>query len=592
MKKNHITTYPIPFPFPFPFLSNAIKEDISITTNPYYDLSNEQIVNQAINLHLKGDVQEAVKYYLFAIKKGITDPIVFSNYGIILIKLGKLKEAEILIRKAIKIKPDYAEAHTNLGSILKSFGNLEEAVVHQRKAIELKPDFAQAYSNLGNILKDLGNLEEAEIVLKKAIELNPDFPEAHSNLGDVLNNLGNLEEAEIVLRKAIELKPDFPDAYLNLGNTLKDFGDLKRAKDLMQKSIELNPYYAEAYSNLGIILKDLGNLKEAEHILKKAIELKPDLGEAYFNLSYIELLNGDYQAGLVNYEFRLIKNKPVIPHGSTNIKRNEGEKLKEGEKLLVISEQAAGDVIFYMRYLLPLKQQGIDVSFCAPKKLHSLIKDSGIHPNPLGPEECNLVTEGEWIPLLSLLKYFDVSPDNPVINTPYLTSTPSLKDKWRTILSNEKKPIIGINWQGRKIIEKSYQGRSIPLEKFSRLLEKNDISFLSLQKGYGSEQMEQCSFKDHFVSCQKQIDEIWDYSETAAIIENCDLIITNDCSIGPLAAGIGKDVWLLLKNPPFWTWGLTGERTFWYPSMRLFRQNELYNWDEIMDRVSNKLLQV
>ena len=127
------------------------------------------------------------------------------------------------------------------------------------------------------------------------------------------------------------------------------------------------------------------------------------------------------------------------------------------------------------------------------------------------------------------------------------------------------------------------------MEEFSKLLEKNDISFLSLQKGYGSKQLEECSFQKNFVSCQEQIDEILDYSETAAIIENCDLIITNDCSLGPLAAGMGKKVWLLLRDIPFWYWGLKGESTFWYPSMRLFRQKERDNWQEVLERVSSTI---
>ena len=101
--------------------------------------------------------------------------------------------------------------------------------------------------------------------------------------------------------------------------------------------------------------------------------------------------------------------------------------------------------------------------------------------------------------------------------------------------------------------------------------------------------METCNFKDNFVSSQDQIDKIWDYSETAAIIESCDLIITNDCSLGPLAAGMGKEVWLLLRDIPFWYWGLSGESTFWYPTMRLFRQKEFANWDKVMEIVSLEL---
>ena len=136
--------------------------------------------------------------------------------------------------------------------------------------------------------------------------------------------------------------------------------------------------------------------------------------------------------------------------------------------------------------------------------------------------------------------------------------------------------------------KKTYKGRSIPLENFSRIM-KNDMSFLSLQKGYGSEQLENCSFKNKFVRCQPQINSTWDFLENAAIIENCDLIITCDTSIAHLAGGMGKKVWLLLKNVPFWTWGLEKENTIWYPSMTLFRQKEKHNWKELMQRVSDTL---
>ena len=140
-----------------------------------------------------------------------------------------------------------------------------------------------------------------------------------------------------------------------------------------------------------------------------------------------------------------------------------------------------------------------------------------------------------------------------------------------------------------KKTEETYQGRSISLAKFSILALNNDISMISLQKGFGSEQLDDCSFQDKFVESQPQINSVWDFLENAAIIENCDLIITCDTSIAHLAGGMGKKVWLLLRDIPFWTWGLKEEKTFWYPSMKLFRQKERHNWDEVMERVSNAL---
>ena len=539
--------------FPVPFDLGVIKENTTINTNKQ---SKEKIINQAFKFHSQGNILEAAKYYQLFINQGFKDYRVFSNYGAILKDLKKLKEAELFTCKAIKINPNHENSHLNLGSILKDLGKPKEAELSTRKAIEINPNFTEAHLNLGTILRDLGKLKDAELSTRKAIKLNPDNAIGYSNLANILRSLGDLEKAEIHARKAIELKADF----------------------------------AEAYSNLGNILKELGKLHEAELYYRKAIKLHPSSSEAYFNLSLLELLKGDYKNGFRNYEFRFKKKNPIFIHGDTKLKRIECENLKKGEKLLVISEQGLGDTLLYMRYVLHLKKKGIDVSFSCQKKLHSLIKSSGIDSNPLTPEQTNQITKGKWIPLMSLPNYLKITPENPIISEPYIHSTEELNQKWKNILFREKRPIIGINWQGNQKTERDiYPERSLPLEVFSILANQNEVTLLSLQKGFGSEQLEKCSFKNKFVECQAQIDVTWDFLENAAIIENCDLIITCDTSIAHLAGGMGKDVWLLLKNIPFWTWGLEKTKTFWYPSMKLFRQKERQNWQEVMERVSSKI---
>ncbi len=471
-----------------------------------------------------------------------------------------------------------------------SQGNISEAAKYYQQFINQGFKDHRVFSNYGVILKNLGKLPEAELATHKAIELKPDFAEAHLNLGIILKDLDKLKEAELATRKAIELKSDLAEAHNNLGIILKDLDKLEEAELATHKAIELKPNFAEAHNNLGIIFRELGKLKEAELSHRKAIELKPGFAEAYTNVSYIELLKGNYSAGLENYEFRFKTRKPAIAHSKTSLKRIDPNGLKKREKLLVVSEQGIGDTLQYMRYIPYLRNQGFDISFCALEKLHTLIKSSVIDANPLTPEQANQVLEGKWIPLLSLPRHLKINPQNPIISAPYIFSTEELKKKWKNILSEEKRPIIGINWQGNLDMEKSiYKGRSIPLEVLSILADHNEITILSLQKGFGSEQLNHCSFKNKFVECQPQIDSTWDFVETAAIIENCDLIITCDTSIAHLAGGMGKKVWLLLKNIPFWTWGLKEESTFWYPSIRLFRQQERHNWQDVMERLSNEL---
>ena len=259
--------------------------------NKNIKLSKEQIINQAIKLHLKGNIREATKYYQQIIKVGWNDPRVFANYGIILRNSGNLKEAETSFRKAIKINPSLANAHSNLGNLLRDLGNLKEAEIYQRKAIKINPSLANAHSNLGNLLRDLGNLKEAEIYQRKAIKINPSLANAHSNLGNLLRDLGNLKEAEISIRKAIELKPNFAEAHSNLGNIFISLGKLKEAEISIRKAIELNPNLFEAHYNLGNIFIRLGKLKEAEFSYRKVIEIKPDYAKGYYSLSLLKNFN-------------------------------------------------------------------------------------------------------------------------------------------------------------------------------------------------------------------------------------------------------------------------------------------------------------
>ncbi len=273
--------------FSVPSILDESSTNIDISTNSFPKPSKEEIINQAIKFQLQGNISEAKRTYEYCLKQNFNDYRVFSNYGIILKDLGKFKEAEILQRKAIELKPDVPIAYSNLGTILKQIGKLDEAEIFTRKAIELKPDFCDAHLNLGDILRKFGRLKEAELSTCHAIELKPNFVMAHSNLAIILREQGKLIEAEKSICKAIELKPDSAESYLVLGNILRETGRLVEAEISTCKAIEINSNYAEAHSNLGNILREAGKLVEAEISTSKAIDLKPNCAEAYVNLGTI-----------------------------------------------------------------------------------------------------------------------------------------------------------------------------------------------------------------------------------------------------------------------------------------------------------------
>ncbi len=314
-RKNKFTDIKI-FPVPFPLRAN--QGNLTINTSTPKQLSKEHIINQAIKFQVQGNILKASKYYEYCLQQDFNDHRVFSNYGVVLEGLGKLKEAERSYRKAIEIKPDLPEAHANLGNILRDLGELQEAEVSTRKAIEINPNFANAHANLGNILRDLGELQEAEVSTRKAIEINPYFAYAHANLGNILRDLGELQEAEVSTRKAIEINPDFAHAHANLGNILRDLGELQEAEVSTRKAIEINPNFAEAYSNLGNILMELGKLQDAELSQRKAIEINPDLAIAHSNLGSILKDLGKFQEAKISYR-KAIEINPDLPEAHSNL---------------------------------------------------------------------------------------------------------------------------------------------------------------------------------------------------------------------------------------------------------------------------------
>jgi len=406
-----------------------------------------------------------------------------------------------------------------------------------------------------------------------------------------LINQGKLQEAEAIYRDLIAAGTKNHAVYGNLAAICGMQGRFDELTELLRKTLQLKPNCPEAHNNLGNALKEQGDLDAAIASYNTALQLKPNYPDAHNDLSMAELQAGDYKSGWQRYEYRFqCKKDKGILNANPCCERWNDKAIMQDTQLLLVSEQGLGDTLQFMRYATALRNQGISVSVCAQPKLHSLIKTSGIDPSPLTPQEANKVSEGQWIPLLSVPRHLGVSPENPIITEPYIKTTDEHNAKWAGILSAEQLPIVGINWQGNPKTEKTgLRGRSLALETFAPITGSSQISFLSLQKGFGSEQLDTCSFKDSFVSCQDQVNETWDFLETAAIIANCDLVITSDTSVAHLAGGMGKTTWLLLHKVPDWRWGLEGDTTFWYPSMRLFRQKQRGNWEEVMERVAEAL---
>lgn len=578
-------------------------------------------------LGIKNSWQELLDIMNFAIKLKPDAPNAHLYIGIAYQEQGETTKAITHYKNAIMLNPNNDEAHIKLASAYRAKGDTTAAITHLKTALELNSNNSDIHYCLGNILLEQGDIDNAIKSFYRALAVQPNLPGACNNLAVALIKQGDLNAAICHFNQALKLRPNYPDALYNLGNAYYKQGNLNSAIKFLSEALAQQPNYPEAQNDLGLALLEQGWLDAAIESLNKALTIQPNYPEAHYNLglayyrngeldaaiqSYYKALElrpnyhevnwdlslallhqGSFELGWKYYEWRFMQCQnapPVALNVQPKCQRWQGERLMKDEKLLLVSEQGLGDTLQFMRYALHLKTQGNKILLSAPYSLHRLIQVSGIDPNPLSPEQANKITEGKWIPLLSVPRLLEINHENPIITSPYIFTSDNLMAKWRKILSQERHPIIGINFQGNPTTEiRNLKGRSLPLEAFAPITKNLNASLLSLQKGFGSEQLNNCSFRHHFVSCQELVNETWDFLETAAIIANCDLVITSDTCVAHLAGGMGKKTWLLLKKEADWRWGMKGDASFWYPSMRLFRQWERGNWITLLEVVADEL---
>jgi tetratricopeptide (TPR) repeat protein len=250
------------------------------------------------------------------------------HLGVIAHQTGRSDNSLDLIRRAIALNPNYAEAHNNLGNVLKDKGQLDDAIMAWHQAIALNPNLPDAHGNLGAALKDKGHLDEAIAAYRRAIALNPKYAEAHTNLGSALRDKGQLDDAIAAHRQAIALNPRFAAAHNNLGVALRDKGQLDDAIAAYREAIALNPNSSDAYSNLGNVLKDQRRLDDAIAAHRQAIALRPNFAEAQSNLAAALKDNGLLDDAIAAYR-QAIFLRPNYAEAHTNL----GNALKDKGRL-------------------------------------------------------------------------------------------------------------------------------------------------------------------------------------------------------------------------------------------------------------------
>ncbi len=461
-----------------------------------------------------------------------------------------------------------------------------EKLYHQVLASE--PANANAWCYLGICLFDTQRLQDSVAAYQRAVAIQPAFAIAWNNLGNSLRRLNRYKESIAAYDTALRHDGKYVNAFMNRATALLWDGQLQAGLESVQRALALAPEDLEARKVLATAKLWLGQLADAEREYLDIIKLKPDDAELHKNLSMILLLRGEFKQGWKEYSWRQKGGEfgvPSLPGPQWN-----GASL-HGRTVLLLAEQGLGDTIQFIRYASLLKARyDCRVVAAVQRPLLRLLHDvAGVDEWAIRGEK--LPAHDVWAPMLSLpalLEQHDVA-DLPAATT-YLQSDEQLVEKWREALAPLGGFRIGIAWQGNPGMDTD-RFRSIPLALFEPLAKISGVKLISLQRGFGTEQLASLGGRMEIHTLGDDLDtSSGPFMDTAAVMQNLDLVITSDTAIAHLAGALGVPVWVALTHVPDWRWLLNREDSPWYLSLRLFRQDQPGDWNSVFHKIAAALL--
>jgi len=569
-----------------------------------------------------GQTLRAIDLITQALAHNRSNAFAYSNLASAYQKLGRYPEAIVRFERALALRPDFVEALSNLGNTLRDTGRREEALASYDRALALKPDRPDVLANRGNVLRELrrfdealgdfdrglaldpqsatllfnranvffdqGRFSDALVDYDAALAIAPDYCLAISHRGSTLRALKRYDEALAAIDQALRLQPDSAEILTNRGDTLGEVARFAEALNDYDRALELKPAYPEAWCNRGNVLRALRRYDEALASYAVALDIDPEHAVAHMNEGLCRLLVGDMAVGWEKYEWRF-KTPDMLPH----VRRFEqplwlGQLPLSGKRILLYAEQGFGDIIQFCRYAQLVAERGAHVILEVQPALRSLLVQSadiaGI---------AQVFAQGDALPefdyqcpLLSLPLACATTLESIPAPASYLHGEDARIRRWEARLGTKPTQArVGLAWSGNPE-HSNDRSRSLPLAALGPLLDM-PVQYVSVQKILREEATEAAWLAQHGVAHFG--DQLQNFADTAALLSCMDLVITVDTAVAHLAGALGKPVWVLLPYGPDWRWLTERDDSPWYPSMRLFRQTAIGDWDGVIERVRQHL---
>lgn len=491
----------------------------------------------------------------------------WNNLGVTLQSQSRLPEAIAACIRAVSISPCTIEFRYNLAVALQTDGQLRPAIAEYSTLLAARPDHAATLNNLGEALRLTNQLDDAHAILGQLLSLQPDLPSAWFNLGNVLRDKKDPVGAIGAYQRALSLQPDYPEAGNNLAHLLLETDAIEQARQTIGQVLAAHAEFPEAWLTLGTIQHQQRQIDDAIASYERTIARAPEHASAHHNLGIALLLSGNLQRGWAEFDWRFKVFGKGLTHHTFKQPRWDGSD-PAGKRILLYAEQGFGDTIQFSRCASLLARRGARVILAVQPELRRLL--AGLSD----VEQVVALTDSMpqfdlHCPLMSTPRYLGIDDAASIPSMPaYLQSDSAQSAVWKHRLEDARSPRIGLAWAG-SAEHRNDRHRSISLNKLAAAFAELDATFISLQNGPAAAQLQKLKVE---LPLKDFSDALPDFSDTAALMNNLDLIITVDTAIAHLAGAMGKLVWVLLPWIPDWRWMLDRTDSPWYPTMKLYRQ--------------------
>lgn len=609
--------------------------------------------NRAVTLQSLLRTDEALQAYEQVLTIDAGDDQAWHNRAALLWQTGQYDLALVNAEQALALNPQHIEAHNTRGNILQDQGQPEQAEESYRQALALYPEYADAFYNLGRLLHAGARHADALQQLDQALSLQPQHIASHRQRALTLRALQQADEAQRADATAQALQHELVGAYRQRGAELDQLQqhasaaamyaaaleldgndtelqqlharaldntsqheevrrglrealklkvdraarhgaqlpsqqqDSEAALIAFEKLAKLAPDNPSTYINLALLLSGLGLRDQALAKLDQALAIAPQSPLANVNRALLLLARGDYERGWPAYEWRWHAKELATYNTRRRLLKPQwtGRESLQGKTILLHAEQGLGDAVQFSRYATLAKQRGARVVLEVWRNLAPLMTSlEGVD---------QIVIQGDalpafdyHIPLMSLAGAFDTRVDSIPAPASYLSSDPAKRAAWAAILGPKTRPRVGVVWSGSAAHANDHN-RSLPLSTLAPLL-TGQYEFISLQKEVRAQERQLLDT----LPLRQVADQIKDFGDTAALCDLMDLVLTVDTSVAHLAGALGKPVWIMLPKPFEWRWLEQGERSPWYPSARLYRQQQIGDWQPVLAAIAADLQQL